>query len=807
MKLIDSAAKYIKNLRNPYWVSKCTYIRYWETLEIDDKAVLLESQSAIKADGNIYYILKYLTSAPEYRGYRIYLSSWGRYKSSIKALLKKGGIKGVEIVIYASDRYVRLLSSAKYLVTDATFPFYFMKKKGQVYLNTWHGTPLKTLGKAIHDFSSIGNVQRNFVSADYLLYPNEFTKKVLIRDYMLENISSGSAVLSGYPRNSVFFDEEARERVRSELNPSGKRIYAYMPTWRGKADKYGSARANAYLYYYLSELDKALEDDEEMFVNLHPLLTDKKDGIDFSGFSHIRQFPKGYETYEVLNIADVLITDYSSVFFDFANTKKKIVLFPYDKDEYLSERGLYFSMDELPFPQVYDLESLIGELRSGKNYDEKDFLGKFCPYDSIDAAKNICDYVILGKDTGLKSEKIPDNGKENVLLYAGNLDRNGITASLRSLTDALDRKGRNYFLTFCQGRVKHATEQLGTFADDLNYFAIAEARNLTIWDRIVKKLFSRKLIGAGLYMRFSGKRMKEDFERAYGNARFEAAIQFSGYSDDWILTYSTFPGKNAIFVHNDMISEIRTRKIQRRSVLRYAYRNYDHVVTVSEDIIAPTLRISGKKDNVITVHNIIDYRSILERSLEPVTLDRDTRCSVSEEKLREILSSESRVFINVGRFSPEKGHERLVRAFSRLVKDNPDVYLIIMGGNSRDKGYEKLEAEVREMALEKNVILLLSLSNPYPVIRSCDYFIMSSFYEGLPMVLFEADVLGLPIASTDVDGPHGFLSRYGGTLVENSEDGILRGMEMLLGGSVGTLSIDYDEYNRECLSEFERIFS
>lgn len=75
------------------------------------------------------------------------------------------------------------------------------------------------------------------------------------------------------------------------------------------------------------------------------------------------------------------------------------------------------------------------------------------------------------------------------------------------------------------------------------------------------------------------------------------------------------------------------------------------------------------------------------------------------------------------------------------------------------------------------------------------------------MVLFEADVLGLPIASTDVKGPHGFLTRFGGTLVEDSEEGVSKGLEMLLNDEIGTLNIDYDAYNRECVREFEQIFS
>ena len=194
------------------------------------------------------------------------------------------------------------------------------------------------------------------------------------------------------------------------------------------------------------------------------------------------------------------------------------------------------------------------------------------------------------------------------------------------------------------------------------------------------------------------------------------------------------------------------------------------------------------------------------RAEEDITLDKTTKCSVSRERVNEIMLSDCRKFINVARFSPEKGHDRLVDAFYKFYQEHPSAVLIIMGGNSKNNEYEKLKEKIQAMKLMNNVILLLKVSNPYPIIKACDYFIMSSFYEGLPMTLFEADILGLPIASTDVSGPHYFLSKYNGTLLENSENGVYNGLEMLYNGKIKTLSIDYDAYNKECVEEFEKIF-
>lgn len=100
----------------------------------------------------------------------------GKICKSIKAILEHYGFENVNIIVYASDDYMRLLASAKYLINDATFPNYWIKKEGQVYINTWHGTPLKAMGRKVHNDVFFGNVQKNLVNADYLLYPNIFTK-------------------------------------------------------------------------------------------------------------------------------------------------------------------------------------------------------------------------------------------------------------------------------------------------------------------------------------------------------------------------------------------------------------------------------------------------------------------------------------------------------------------------------------------------------------------------------------------------------------------------------------------------------
>lgn len=795
-----------KKFKDPYWVAKNKYITYYEELPIDEKVILLESQSATKISGNLFYILRYLLTDSKYSEYKIYISSWGRYFKTIRNILNNYGIINYNFVLYASDDYMRLLASAKYLINDATFPNYWIKKEGQVYINTWHGTPLKAMGRKVHNDVFFGNVQKNLVNADYLLYPNIFTKDVMIRDYMLENISSGSYILGGYPRNTAFFDPESESRIREEMGLTDKKIYAYMPTWRGTVDKVGVSKNDIYLMYYLYEIDRLLNDDEIFYMNIHPMAMHANNKAEVKKLKHIRNFPQKYETYDFLNMADALVTDYSSVFFDYACTRKKIVLFPYDKEEYLCDRGMYMDMDDLPFPQVFNAEDLVNELRTPKNYDDAEFINEFCTWDNENATQQLCDRTILGIDTGLTVAPIPNNGKENVLIYAGDLSRNGITTSLRSLTNEIDTDKRNYYISFVQGKAKKNADQLITFNPKVNFFAVSDYFNLSVKDKVIRKLFNLNKLKAGSYMKKAKTRIKQNFIRAYGQAKFDVAFQFCGYERDLILLYSQFEGKNAIWVHNDMVAEMKSKNNQRRDILEYAYNNYDKVVTVSEDIIAPTFEISGRKDNIYIVKNIIDYKTISARAEEPLELDATTKCSIDKEQFYEMMSSDSKIYINIGRFSPEKGQERLIDAFYKLWQKDNSIHLIIMGGYSKDGVYSKLKTKVEELGLADNVILLLAVSNPYPIIKACDGFILSSLYEGFGLVLAEADILGLPIVSTDITGPRTFMNKYGGTLVEDSEDGVYRGLEMLYNNEIKPINVDYEAYNQECVAEFEKLF-
>ena len=127
-----------------------------------------------------------------------------------------------------------------------------------------------------------------------------------------------------------------------------------MPTFRGKADAVDSKDSVKEMQGYLDVLDRCLDEDQLLLVKLHPFVGN---GLHLSGYQHIQKFPEGYDTYEVLNMCDVLITDYSSIYIDYLLTDKPMIFLPYDRQQYLDGRGMNFDYDDVtpgPKPETFN---------------------------------------------------------------------------------------------------------------------------------------------------------------------------------------------------------------------------------------------------------------------------------------------------------------------------------------------------------------------------------------------------------------------------------------------------------------------
>ena len=790
--------KVIRKLKSGTWYP--FYNTFYEKVPIDRREILLASRSGISLESNILAILTEL-SRPEYRRFKKVLAVQKNSREQIEKKLAHYHISVDKIVHMSTPDYYYHLAKAGYLINDTTFPGRYIKKKGQIYLNVWHGTPLKRMGQDNEEERyDMGNIMRNLLMSDYLVFPNLYMEEKMSGAFNLTELYQGTVLREGYPRNSVFFDQAHGKLLKETLGYQDCQLSVYMPTFRGHTDDVEGDTYVEQVRHYLEVLDQGMQDNQILLLKLHPLV---QKGLDLDSYHHIRPFPSELDTYDVLNACDVLITDYSSVMYDFANTGRKIILFAYDLEDYMGHRGMYEDIRSYPFPIVRTPEALLAELRNPGGSADREFLDKYCTFDRQQATRNICRHVLLGKYL-CQEHRMPVTTKKKVLLYAGSLKPNGITTAYFSMLRHLDTDACDYYISYRSPSLKEHPERLNGMPEGYHYYPLATEMNLDVLTGIAQILYLKwGITSFGVQKRLL-KAYRREWQKHFGSASFDQVVHYDGYENYMIALFEQAPCIRTIWVHNDMEREIQAKGNPSLPLLKHAYATYDHVVPVGEDIRPAVERIGGRTDNVQVIENYMDIEDIRSRAHLPLTFDPETRSNASLRKLQKILDCSDTKFINIGRYAPEKGQERLIRAFDQFWHTHPKTWLIIIGGMG--DLYESLRRLARSLDSGKHIVLLKSMSNPMPVLKQCDFFILSSFYEGQVLVVPEADVLGLPVAACDVNGARSFLKEYGGTLLPDSEEGILQGMEMYAAGEIQPLHVDYEKRNQKIIQKCEVLF-
>ncbi|MEE2035606.1 CDP-glycerol glycerophosphotransferase family protein [Nocardiopsis sp. CT-R113] len=305
-------------------------------------------------------------------------------------------------VRHRGREYYEALARTRYLVTNSRQPTWFHRHPEQVVVQTWHGSMLKRIG---FDVENIRGKSRDYFDKlawetrqwDYLVSPSPWATPILRSAFRFD----GEVLETGYPRNDIFFspDREAiAERTRRRLGlPEGKKVVLYAPTWRD--DKYYTrGKHKLDLHLDLRRMYEKLGDDHVLLVRRHPRVVDSVPIVG-EGFVHdVSLYP---EIMELFLVTDVLITDYSSMMFDFANTGRPMLFFTYDLEGYRDNlRGFYFDFEETaPGPLLTESDDVIGALldidevarRAEPSY--RSFVDRFCPLDDGRAAARVVDRV------------------------------------------------------------------------------------------------------------------------------------------------------------------------------------------------------------------------------------------------------------------------------------------------------------------------------------------------------------------------------------------------------------------------------
>lgn len=305
------------------------------------------------------------------------------------------------VVRYKSSEYYRVYGTAHYWVTNAMLPAGVRKRSGQKMLQCWHGTSLKRLRADVQSTKSEINGARDYRRKNRLDVPrfdaftfqSEFGERTLSGAFELERLGKNVQHLRyGLPRNTKLFEynDDEIQRIRETLSiPASKKVILYAPTWRDDSldDKNGYVFQEPVDYHELAE---GFGPDAVMLFRAHYMITERPDFDEFTG--RIIDASGVADINDLYAIADVLITDYSSVFFDYAALRRPVVFFMKDLVNYRDHlRGFYMDLDELPGPVTLKETDLIQEvnaaLTAGKDVELP--TGEFESWDSPETTRRV----------------------------------------------------------------------------------------------------------------------------------------------------------------------------------------------------------------------------------------------------------------------------------------------------------------------------------------------------------------------------------------------------------------------------------
>lgn len=525
--------------------NRVRYAISYENYSVNNKMIFYESMSGGGMMGSPFAVFDYLIKNHEFNDF---IHIW--VINSFQVIPKE--YRAMDNVIFVkkdSDAYFKYISSAKYLICNSTFQPYVLRKANQYYLQTSHGIFYKTVGRDSSNTPiGVAGGTRNLLQATHIIVPNEYMANKQPKSYSFEGINSGEIAKVGYPRIDLTLNitDEKKKELSAELgiDPSKKIVY-YAPTWRGNSkanNRFDSEKL-------IGDLTKLATLDANILFRGHPITNSLLKEVNLP--ENIIVPAPHILTNELLGMSDILISDYSSVFFDYIVTERPIIHYLYDLEEYIQERGLNLSESELPGDIAKTSEELVDIIsdRLINNEPSSHYLEtkeRFCTYDDGKSTERVVNWYFKNQYDDINI--IKENNKANSYLFLGG--ELSDTEKMDNLVNELNylKEQNNTVSLILDRKVAKNNKKLKLLSNlnkDINL--IAHDKNMPVTIEEADAIRQFETTG-----NFASKRMEEVYFESYkrqarrllGDSSFDEIYNFETKSNYWCSLTDGMLNKN-----------------------------------------------------------------------------------------------------------------------------------------------------------------------------------------------------------------------------------------------------------------------
>lgn len=538
---------------------RLAYADLYEQEKVQNDMVLYEAYAGRGLICSPYAIFKCFMNREDFHKYKhVWVLENLEMQAHIVEEYKK--YSNVFFVQRDTEEYCTVLCQAKFLITNLSFPNYYTKKKEQIYINSWHGIPLKTLGFDIPDGRITGlNTIRNFLSVDVFLSPNRFMTERFLHSFCLEGVYEGKIMESGMPRNDNFFHTERKEIIEKlqeagvDIDPD-KKLIMYAPTWKG--DRYSAPDTSTELYFQLMKtMEENMNTDEyQILVKPHQIVY--KHIVDKGELLTSKFIPATVDTNEILSVVDVLISDYSSIYFDYLASGRPILFYIPDLQEYKTQRGLYFGIDKLPGPiaesfdelakMLADLPAAIAPFKE-KYAEEKEWA---CSNDDGNVCQRVIDTVIVNQDFS-NMISCDYQSKKKVLVYSGAIKAGKLRDKLDQFIKEFDFEVYDLTLIIPHTESEEIFEWIRNIDPRVRVLRRTGTHAANEDEKLCMEIIAKHGVKDPLYevfykKYFPRKAYKRELQRIVGQTHYDYAVEFSQKSPYFKNLFSCLDGTKVI---------------------------------------------------------------------------------------------------------------------------------------------------------------------------------------------------------------------------------------------------------------------